>query len=97
MLDYRYDSKGSNDVKKGTYFRKVNFGGKVLDLPPSNHFPPGYVVSYSVTYIYTNELVFVIFPKVGNMIQKQSFPGVFQNKCSQNFSIFKILMISFDI
>ena len=82
MLDYRYDSKGSNDVKKGTYFRKVNFGGKVLDLPPSNHFPPGYVVSYSVTYIYTNELVFVIFPKVGNIIQKQSFAGVFQNKRS---------------
>ena len=82
MLDYRYESKGSNDVKKGTYFRKLNFGEKVSDLPPSNHFPPGYVVSYSVTYIYTNELVFVIFPKVGNMIQKQSFAGVFQNKRS---------------
>ena len=81
MFDYRDSCKGSNDVKKGTYFRKLNFGEKVSTLPPSTHFPPDYVVSYSVTYIYRNELVFVI-SKVGNIIQKQSFAGVFQNKCS---------------
>ena len=82
MFDYRYGSKSTNHVKKGTYYRKLNFGEKVSTLPPSNHFLPGYVVSYSVTHIYTNELVFVIFPKVGNIIQEQSFAGVFQNKCS---------------
>ena len=51
LFDCRYGCKGTNDVKKGTYFRKLNFGEKVSTLPPSNHFPLGYVVLFSSFFL----------------------------------------------
>ena len=75
-LNYCEEKSFDKLVSQNKFLLKNIF--KVSNLPPSDHFPPGYVVSYSVTYIYINVLVFVIFPKVGNRIQKQSFAGVFK-------------------
>ena len=75
-LNYYEEKSFDKLVSQNKFLLKNIF--KVSNLPPSDHFPPGYVVSYSVTYIYINVLVFVIFPKVGNRIQKQSFAGVFK-------------------
>ena len=75
-LNYYEEKSFDKLVSQNKFLLKNIF--KVSNLPPSDHFSPGYVVSYSVTYIYINVLVFVIFPKVGNRIQKQSFAGVFK-------------------
>ena len=57
-------------------------------MPPSNYFPPVYVVLNNIANIYTNVIVSVIFPIKENSKQKQPFHDVLQSRLLKNFSVF---------